>query len=286
MGVSVALTIALLFQTSVTSADTTQAEEGKRKINLSGRQRMLSQRMAKAACFAALGVDTDAHLSMTADAHQLFDKTLKALRDGSTEVGLTEETSPRILSELGKVELLWVVYGQAIDRFLKSGGSEPNAIESIAGLNIPTLVLMNAAVGKFERVYSGGNFHPALALTINVAGRQRMLTQKASKEFCFVLLGMNADAHRVALGKTIGLFAASLEALRFGSSELGLPQAPTEGLSQQLALVDDLWAPMMAILSRVAKGEVPSNSEIAFVAHQNNQVLVEMNRAVGMYENL
>ena len=263
-----------------------EAVDGKRKINLSGRQRMLSQRMAKAVCFAAIGVDSEAHMAMARDAHGLFDTTLAALRNGSAEVGMNPESDPDVLRELSGVEDLWSSYGAAIATAVESGAFDAPVMAEIAAQNVPTLVQMNAAVGAFERAYGGGDIHPALALAINVSGRQRMLTQKASKEFCLIAYGQDAEANRGALGDTVKLFNASLEALRFGSDDLGLPEAPTEELAEQLAKVDSLWAPLSEILTRVANGADATPDEITLVASQNNTVLVEMNRAVGMYEGL
>ena len=40
-------------------SQTDQAEEAKHRVNLAGRQRMLSQRMSMAACFIYVGVERD-----------------------------------------------------------------------------------------------------------------------------------------------------------------------------------------------------------------------------------
>ena len=42
---------------------------------------------------------------------------------------------------------------------------------------------MNKAVGFMDKAYGAGLIHPDLAHAINVAGRQRMLSQKALKEY-------------------------------------------------------------------------------------------------------
>lgn len=269
------------------AAELSVSEDGKRKINLSGRQRMLSQRMAKAVCFASIGVETDMHLEMISEAHQLFDTTLAGLRDGSPDLGMNPERNPTILAELEGVEELWESYGVAVASAAASRDAAQAALEETAELNVPTLVQMNVAVGEFERQYgSGGSIHPALALALNVSGRQRMLSQRASKEFCLIVAGIDVEANRAALSDTVALFETSLIGLMDGDFDLGLPEAPTDDIYEQLELVMGLWAALKDIFDAVANGGTPTDAEIQHVALDNNPLLVEMNRAVWMYDQL
>lgn len=263
------------------------AEDGKRKINLSGRQRMLSQRMAKAVCFAALGVQVEKHLKMTEDAHATFDTTLTGLRQGDEEQGMNPEKTPRILSELDGVEDLWTRYGVAVAAAAEGREAAQAALDDVASLNLPTLVQMNKAVGEFERHYgSSGDIHPALALALNISGRQRMLSQKASKEFCLIAAGKDVEANRKALAETVALFESSLLGLMDGNEDIGLPEAPTDEIYEQLEMVMELWSPLKSIFDKVANGSDPSDAELELVATDNNPLLVEMNRAVWMYNQI
>ncbi len=283
-----ALVTPLMYVPSVaTAGDVPLAQDGKRKINLSGRQRMLSQRMAKAVCFAAMGIDTQRHLDTAADAHALFDVTLKALRQGNTELGMNPEKNPRILEQLAGVEALWSEYGPAVAGATTHSEAATAALPTVAALNMPVLLQMNTTVGAFERHYgSGGDIHPALALALNVSGRQRMLSQKASKEFCLVAAGDETADHRAALSETVALFDTSLKALINGSPEAGLPEAPTDEILAQLNLVAGLWDELEPIFEKVVSGQTPTTKDIVQVARDNTPLLTEMNRAVWMYDQL
>lgn len=263
------------------------AAAGKTKINLAGRQRMLSQRMAKAACFASLGVDEARHLAMLGDAHGLFETTLTGLVDGDVSVGMLPETHSAVVDQLGKVERLWAGYGSVIEEVVAAQTVGEDQLAAIAALNVPVLREMHVSVGVMETYYgSDGSVHPALALAINVSGRQRMLSQRASKEFCFIVAGVDVDQNRQALSQTLQLFEDSLEGLINGDMSRGLAPAPTPEIAAQLASVEGLWTPFSAVLRQAAAGESPSAGDIALVAQQNDVVLAEMNAAVTLYNGL
>lgn len=281
-----ASSLAALPERVTAQAAITSVEDGKRKINLSGRQRMLSQRMAKAACFAALGIDVPGHLVMAQDAHALFDVTLRGLRRGDSSLGMLPEHAPAVLAELDRVDTLWIDYGAAIDRVVRAGAVDPDLLARVAALSVPTLVQMDVAVAEFEKRYGSTQLHPSLALALNVSGRQRMLTQKASKEFCLVAYGSEVEANRTALAATVDLFDRSLAALTDGDYEVGLPEPPTDELRSQLALVRTLWVPLLDVFRATAAGATPDARQIALIAAENNDVLREMNRVVEMYEAL
>lgn len=283
----IATVCAMGFAPTYTAAATVEAaEDGKRKINISGRQRMLSQRMAKAVCFASIGIDHGAHIDMARKAHGEFDKALKGLRFGDSDLQINQETGPNVLAELDGVDTLWVDYGAAVLSAVSSGEVSGATLESVSSLSVPTLVQMNRAVGEFEKRYGASDIHPTLALAINVSGRQRMLSQKASKEFCLKIAGNDAQGNLESLRGTVELFESSLMALMDGNEDIGLPEAPTDEIYDQLELVQGLWEPVAKIFKAALDGTAPSDAEIAFVAEQNNVILVEMNRAVGMYAGL
>lgn len=269
-----------------TASQLSAAQDGKTKINVSGRNRMLSQRMAKAVCFASIDVDKAAHIEMALAAHAEFDKALKGLRHGNADLGILQETTPAILTELDGVDTLWATYGSAIASSAKNGGFTADALNQIPDLSIPTLIQMNKAVRQFEKRYGASDIHPSLALAINISGRQRMLSQKSSKEFCLTVAGYAPNESRAALASTVDLFETSLIALMDGSDDLGLPEAPTDEIYEQLERVQELWAPVAAIFKMTSDGGTPTEQQVQFVATQNNTILVEMNNAVGMYAGL
>ncbi|MDA8162305.1 MAG: type IV pili methyl-accepting chemotaxis transducer N-terminal domain-containing protein, partial [Desulfobacteraceae bacterium] len=106
-------------------------------INMSGRQRMLSQKMAKDACIF-LKTGDQRVLSDLKDSSSLFEASLKALKDGDEQNGIPPATDDKVISELNKLEGLWKPFYSNIDMILtaKNGSPEANAaLDYLSGHN-------------------------------------------------------------------------------------------------------------------------------------------------------
>ena len=244
------------------------------------------QRMAKAACFVAQGIDMEGFRAQASEAHDQFAKGLAGLRDGDPDLDLSAETGPIILVALTQVAEIWDTYSALVQKAIAADTVDTVTLKSIADLSVPVLQQSHIAVGKFEQRYSSTEIHPSLALALNMSGRQRMLTQRAAKELCMIAAGINVDAHRTALGETIALFNSSQEALTYGNYDIGLPEAPTDDVYDQLRHVHTIWQPLNAIFAEVAQGGAPLRSDLETIARQIDEVLVEANKVVGLYESL
>ena len=99
-------------------AQTPAADEAKLRVNLAGRQRMLSQRMVKSACFITMGVDVDGQKDVLKSSIETFEKTAKALQIGDESLGLGLENNPAILVGLAKVDEDWTQFAPVCRIFL------------------------------------------------------------------------------------------------------------------------------------------------------------------------
>lgn len=115
------------------------------------------------------------------------------------------------------------------------------------------------------------------AETINVAGRQRMLTQKISKEA--LLIGQQVESQQT-LANTIMLFEQSHQNLLGGNGKLNIQPPQTPAIAQQLQQVDRLWSRFKSTLQNYAKA--PQASELKQLDLQSNELLTTMHTAVGM----
>lgn len=279
--------LALFYVSSVYAAGPTSAEYGT-VLNLSGKQRMLTQKMSKEVMLIALNEDKATNLKNLKNTSALFDKTLKGLRDGDGDLGLPITSSSRILRQLDKIDKIWVDFHPVIKDILKSQSVSKEQVQVIATNNLPLLKQMNKAVGLYEKDAKKGGLKasPGLAATINLSGKQRMLTQKMSKEFLLVAYGYQIEDNKLSLLETYSLFEKTLIGLKDGDENLGLPGTKAQHIRDQLDTVTGLWINFKPIVAYAADHKTTnvSSGKITELAKTNLPLLKAMNKAVGMYE--
>ena len=259
--------------------------EAAQKVNISGRQRMLSQRMAKAACLMARDVDFSSSFDQLTQSYQLFGESDTALRYGDANLGLLQEKSPEVLEALAKVDEPWAAYKAIVDVGIDNGSIPEQDLDKLDEASLDVLKFMNIAVFKTARAYASVSDDVPLGLTItlDVAGRQRMLTQKAVKDACLMSVSADPFLHADHLAETIVLFDDSLKALRDGYEEVGVMAAPNREIDRKLQEVAGLWEQTRAILDRAAAGEVLSDRDLSRLERLSEPLLQTMNEAVHMY---
>ena len=264
------------------------AIEAARKVNVSGRQRMLSQRMAKAACLMARDISFATTYDQLTQAYTLFQRSDAALRNGDEQLGLLAEQKPEILDALSTIDQPWVSYDGILRQTVDTGTIQEADLEILDESSRDVLKYMNIAVFKIARAYADetASVPLGLTITIDVAGRQRMLTQKAVKEACLMTVSPDPSVQADRLNETIELFDLSLKALRDGYEDVGVIAAPTREIDRKLQEVAGLWEPVKSILERAAEGQVLSDRDLSKVARMSEPLLQTMNEAVGLYEGV
>ncbi len=116
---------------------------------------------------------------------------------------------------------------------------------------------------------------------INIAGRQRMLSQRLAKEA--MLVGQQAE-DRAVMEKTISLFESSHQALLNGDPSKNMVAVADGAIIAQLQLVESLWKTYKQVIIQYA--EKPDSAGLTAIQSQSTKVLVEMNKAVGMMATL
>lgn len=128
-------------------------------------------------------------------------------------------------------------------------------------------------------------FNPGeYSLIINLAGRQRMLTQKMIKESLLIYGGIDVEKNRENLKGTTWLFKKTLNGLRNGDPSLGLLAPYSDSIKAQLDVVDSLFREVEFIFERVISGEAPSRDAILELAEKSPFILENMDMVVQMYE--
>lgn len=259
---------------------------GSERINFSGKLRMLSQRIPAAACNLTASVDPDKTASQLSAAAAEFEKIVQALEHGDETLGVIgPETRRKTLAALSALKETWGGVRTVVDTISSNGASEA-LNQQLADQNMQLLGAAKLLVSEISGQYSD----PAAliqsdAIRIDIAGRQRMLTQKMSKEACYILSGIDVANNRAAIRQTAQLFDVSLTALRFGMPEAGIKASDAPDIVQGLEEVAASWAFLKGKLDALEAGADWDLETRAKVFHAFNTAMANMNKVVGMYSD-
>ncbi len=226
-------------------------------INQAGRQRMLTQRIVKSYC--QMGQDIR-YLVASEDldkAIALFEQQLANLKDYTTDDDGIQDT-------LETAERLW----QPVKQIATADVSRDQA-ETLRALAEKLLAVAHKAVLQLEARSGSSQGH-----LVNIAGRQRMLTQRMGNLYMLLAWGFDKPRYRSDYEQAVREFEAAL-------NELKAAPENTPEISRELERVSQNWA-LFKLGNRMEKGEyVPT-----LVVRMLDKMLVQMNRITGLYAAL
>jgi nitrate/nitrite-specific signal transduction histidine kinase len=225
-------------------------------INKAGRQRMLSQRMAKAYLCLGQQVQVLAATKALDQSMALFDRQLVELK-AFAPAGPVRDTYLQLESEWSAYKALLV-------------GAAPSAAKAteLLAQDAKVLALANKGTGLLEQL-SG----KPVGKLVNIAGRQRMLSQRMAKYYMSMAWNIDAVASGAELGKARSEFITALETLR------NAPEANAE-IKQELALADAQWLLFDNILKARPTAGGKGASDV-FVTSEN--LLQVMDKVTSLY---
>jgi len=126
------------------------------------------------------------------------------------------------------------------------------------------------------------------SLTINIAGKQRMLTQKITKNIFYSNQFGSKDF--VELDKAVKEFEYGLETLTDGNELLGIQPAPTDAIKAQLAKVMTLWSSFKENIIEFKRSIIHINNAqqmttMTYIIQSNNELLHEVDEVVTLLTN-
>ncbi len=252
------------------------------EINLAGKQRMLTQKMSKEIILIALNVEPKRNRERLKKTSTLFDKTINGFLNGDTTLSLSATTQKPIIAQIEKIRRHWKKFNTHVKSIIEKKSIDTASILYVINNNIPLLKESHKLVLLYKQntTRTLAPIEKDLRNIIDLAGKQRMLTQKMTKEKILIIGGLKVKENKKLLLSSVNLFDRTLKGLIRGDKDLGLPGVTNSDLKRQLLSVKSIWNKLKPLY----KKDDISNQELATIIDKNIPLLKEMNKAVNMFE--
>ncbi len=230
-------------------------------INKAGRQRMLSQRVAKAYLAVGQTIAVPRAQSVLATSMALFDRQLVELKSFSPNAD--------IRGTYGQLEAVWGEYKTLLV------GQAPKRENAGALIELDSKVLALAQQGTMQLEQASGR---AAGRLVNVAGRQRLLSERVAKYYLVLAWKAPVSNAQAELDRARAEFAVALDVLAKA------PESSAQ-IRQEIELARQQWVFFDAALAQ--RGADPAARErSANVFASSENLLTVMDKVTGLYTEL
>ena len=228
-------------------------------INKAGRQRMLSQRMGKAWLALLHGIEVPRAQQVLDSSMALFDRQLVELKAFAT--------AEEIRATYTKLEAAWSSYKTALVGKVPARANAASVLQHSAAV----LALAHQGTQQYEAALG-----KPLGKLVNVAGRQRMLSQRMAMYYLAARLPVDAGQAVAEIKRASTEFVSAMVFLRQA-------QQSTPRIQDALQLADGQWVFFEAALQRVESVQAGANRPLSEVFTASENLLTVMDSVTGLY---
>jgi len=216
----------------------------------------------------------------------LFENSLRSLIEGSKDGTIPPVPIQRILNAMYGVQYKWVFMKQNLMSNMETiytSQRKQAILEALYTQNMDVLTASAAVVGTYtDGAKAAGQ--PIEGLDVDVAGRQRMLSQKMSKEALFIGANVFREQTLDTMSSTMSLFEDSHRDIVRGVGSLpDMPQLSDVCTIEKMKAVNGIWNNMQPFVSEIIDNYVANEAGLLQIMALNVPLLSTMNEAVGMY---
>ncbi len=251
-------------------------------IDVTARQRVLSQRVVKSACLTAAQVNFAANFSDLRQAHSDFKVAHYGLLNGSRQLNVVAITDEASTAYLLAVEDTLKRFSPVVDTLGNTGDINQLELINLDNLSAELNGYLNETIKTLGDVYQEtlASQNLGLSLTLDIASRQAMLSQQLVKEMCLMHMLGNQSQN---IQQTLGLFDASLNALIDGFPAAGVIPPPTQEIRDKLIEVKAIWETLKPIADQSAAGNIPDRDSLYMFSLAMEAVLRTTSEATDLY---
>lgn len=126
------------------------------------------------------------------------------------------------------------------------------------------------------------------ALIVNIAGKQRMLTQRITKNIYYINQTKSSNFNE--MDRAVSEFIYGLSTLKDGNKNLKISEPPVQNIKMQIEKVQVLWdvfyKNVKEFESGILKNDIQKlNSLLQYFDEANNELLTEVDEVVTLYTN-
>jgi hypothetical protein len=267
-----AITILILLTTTIFALN---SKELAIAIDLSGKQRILTQKMTKEAFLIKFDINKKSNIQKLIASSQLFERLLKGLLNGDKELKLIAIKDANIEKQIKKVNTIWEPYYKEIKSVINKTTTK-NSYNIICDESDKLLKEMNQVIKLYTLHDKENKF--ALTNDMNLAGKQRMLLQKMAKSILIAKNGIAVKKYKDEFLSSQKLFTKTLKGLLDGDSSLKLRGVKLPQINKQLRVVEELWVKEQKNFQHILL-----DKDIKKAINALENITMEMDKSVKLY---